>query len=160
MEVIEITNQKESNSLIVFLDMMFANWLEKSSFAKENACCPGRTYDQIKEKIEQMDENLYEFIVCMDNEEVVGMTYVSYFDEECLYLGLINVHPEHRKKGVFKELLDKCIEICNAKKMNYMRLCTWQGNEAAIHTFQKYGFEIYEENKKYIELRKYLKISD
>lgn len=160
MVVKEIIKQKESDCLVTFLDSMFDNWLEKSSFGKENMCCPGRTYDQIKKKIEELDGNPFEFIVCMDGESVVGMTYASYFDEECMYLGLINVHPEYRKRGVFKAILDKAEEICNVKEVKYMRLCTWHGNDVAIHTFQKYGFEVYGEDEKSIELRKYIKIND
>ena len=154
MEVTEIKNKKDSESLVLFIDDMFDKWLDKSSFAKENSCCPGRTYDQIKKKIDQMDNCKYEFIICTNAKKVVGMTYISFFDDESLYLGLINVHPEYREKGIFKKILDKAEEICQVKKMKSMRLCTWHKNEKAIHTFLKYGFEVYKQDDKSIELRK------
>lgn len=153
-----IQRVSESKELVKFIDDMFEHWLESSAFAKENACCPGRTKRQILEKIEQIDNSNYEFFVASTEQgDVVAMLYMSHFDDGSAYLGLINVHPDFRNKKIFTALLEKAVEECRIRDTKYMRLRTWNENKAALSAFEKGGFAVYEKQDSFVELRKNLK---
>lgn len=160
MKIKVISKKNDSCELIKFIDEMFEEWFEKSCFTKENSCCPGRTKDQIIDKIEKIDDGNYQFIIAIDEQQIVrGMLYISYFDDGSAYLGLINVHPEYRNKNIFKSLLLQAEQECNNRNLQYIRLYTWKDNINAVTVFEKCGFSVCdkEKNQNSIEMRKMLK---
>ena len=155
MEIQVIQKVSESKGLVKFIDDMFEHWLESSAFAKENACCPGRTKKQIIEKIDNIENNNYEFLIATtEQERVVAMLYMSHFDDGSAYLGLINVHPDFRNNKIFKTLLARAEEECRIRGTKYMRLRTWNENEVALAAFSKSGFVVWERQDSFVVLRK------
>ena len=57
------------------------------------------------------------------------------------YLTTLDVHPDHRRKGLALELLEHAQQISVAEDIMYLRLHVFTGNEAAIAFYEKHGFQ-------------------
>jgi len=64
------------------------------------------------------------------------------------YLGFMYTTPQHRGKGINKQIINELIAWCSSQNVHEIRLHVYQGNEVAIRAYEKVGF-----NKHMIEMR-------
>ncbi len=83
--------------------------------------------------------NLY---LALIGEKVVGYCKLSkyYYDENTLYIDLLNVDPQYFNQKIGKALVKKA--VARTIELNYPRLdlFTWAGNTKAVPLYKKCGF--------------------
>lgn len=76
---------------------------------------------------------------------VISFTGFSTFQcKPILNIHDLIVHPDHRRKGLAKQLLAKCEEIAGEIGCCKLTLEVLEGNEIARHTYSSFGFGGYE----------------
>ncbi|MBP7564278.1 MAG: GNAT family N-acetyltransferase, partial [Candidatus Cloacimonetes bacterium] len=98
------------------------------------------TEQSVKDKEEKASHlNLY---IALDGDLVVGYCKLSRyaFDENTLYIDLLNVLPSYHGQKIGKMLILKSVE--RTIELNYPRLdlFTWAGNTKAVPLYKKTGF--------------------
>lgn len=97
-----------------------------------------------KESIIEQEDNSDHFSlnIALDNERVVGYCKLSKynFDENTLYIDLLNVVPDLLNKKIGKTLLIHSINKCVELGYPRVDLFTWAGNTKAIPLYKKTGF--------------------
>jgi len=90
-------------------------------------------------------------------ERVVGYCKLSKykFDENSLYINLLNVVPDFLNKKVGKILLKKTLEYSFTQKWDRVDLFTWPGNTKAVPLYKKCGF-FWEKHDAYTHLMNFL----
>ncbi len=84
---------------------------------------------------EVLESNIIEYII--DNNKIVGIVGYVYGDTlNDIFVNMIYILPEHRRKGHFKETVHML-----KQKYYYIRINL--ANEELLPTFLKYGFKIY-----------------
>jgi ribosomal protein S18 acetylase RimI-like enzyme len=109
--------------------------------------------------------SLSNFWVALDSEKnVLGTTGIYTYskdENEAVWLAWFCVDPEQRGKGIGKLLIEYSIN--KAKKLNkkYFRLYTsTDPNEAAAQNlYEKYGFKIVKEEKKYFYTKNFRELT-
>lgn len=51
------------------------------------------------------------------------------------------IHPEHRRKGIATELLQRNIQYLKSSGVTHVRINVLQNNKVAISLYHKFGFE-------------------
>ncbi len=90
------------------------------------------------------------YTVCEIDGKIVG--YVGMwlvFDEG--HITNIAVHPDHRRQGIARALMDEMIALAHEYEMNAMYLEVRVGNTPAKELYKKLGFKPYLVRKKYYE---------
>ena len=64
-------------------------------------------------------------------------------ETRCGYIDQVCIHHNHRKKGIFKALLEKAGEEAALWGMNKLELDVWTNNSVAVKSFEKSGFKAY-----------------
>lgn len=100
--------------------------------------------------------NLKKFILDKDTEvvvaecdgELIGSGYARIIQakpflkhEKYAYFGFMYVHPDHRGKGVNKQVIDTLKQWCISRGIAEIRLDVYSDNRAAIRAYEKAGFE-------------------
>lgn len=82
------------------------------------------------------------------NGEIVSCGYARIEDasswlqhQQYGYLGFMYTVPEHRGKGIIKEIINALVDWCAARAIHEIRLDVYHGNDAAIKAYEKAGFE-------------------
>ena len=88
-----------------------------------------------------------EIVVAESAGEIVGCGYARIEDSKAYrthrqhaYLGFMYVVPEHRGKGVNRQIIEALKHWSVSKGVTYMRLEVFASNPAAIKAYEKVGF--------------------
>jgi ribosomal protein S18 acetylase RimI-like enzyme len=89
--------------------------------------------------IEDLYDDYYSIYVIKEDDAVVGF-YISYFDghDFSYYLETIEIHPDHRRKGYSKKLLDHFIRNSNGPCSLHCHV----DNKVAFTLYASNGFQI------------------
>ena len=79
--------------------------------------------------------------------EVVGflLGFLTPHDPPIGYIHLVGIHPDHRRKGVGKQLYARFIETAKRSGARELKAITTVGNEGSIRFHEALGFEAGEE---------------
>ncbi len=93
------------------------------------------------ERSEANSENLNLYLA-LDGEEVVGYCSLSEyrFDDDTMYIPLLNVRPDYHGKKIGKMLILKVLEKVMEMGWPRLDLFTWPGNTKAVPLYKKCGF--------------------
>ncbi len=89
-------------------------------------------------------------LIAVENETVLGYMTVRKLhkpehlfknETSCAYIDQVCIHHDHRRKGVFKALLEKAAEEAALWGMNKLELDVWTDNSVAVKSFEKCGFK-------------------
>lgn len=93
-----------------------------------------------------------------------GNYYLTAWEDRCIvgFIGLMTVAgegditnvavlPSYRKKGIGDALVSEMISLAKAKNITKIMLEVRASNEAAIHLYEKYGFEFLCIRKEYYQ---------
>lgn len=73
----------------------------------------------------------------------------AYLDHEVFsYLGFMYTHPDFRRKGINKKVVDALVKWSKSKGIKEVRLTVYEENLGAIKAYEKVGFK-----KHLIEMR-------
>lgn len=88
--------------------------------------------------------------LCTDGSWVVGVVFfvphnnpTPIYEAGWSYIRLMGVHPEHRGKGIAKQLIVNCIECARKTGEQYLMLHTSEMMPAARHVYENLGFTRY-----------------
>ncbi len=91
---------------------------------------------------ENFDANVFETLVAIEDEKVVGMALYfmvwSTWKGRMLYLEDFVVSHEYRKQGIGKQLFDTLIETAKQLKAKRIKWQVLDWNEPAIEFYKKY----------------------
>lgn len=104
--------------------------------------------DSIEKEIIQNDIAIY--IVAQIKEEVVGYAGLWKIIDEG-HITNVAVHPQHRKKGIGEALVSVMLDYTNQLGVISHTLEVRPSNQYAIHLYEKLGFLVVGERKKYYE---------
>ncbi len=57
-----------------------------------------------------------------------------------LHILNLSVHPDHRRRGYARQMLDRTLEVCSEQRLQYVTLEVRVGNTAAITLYESLGF--------------------
>ncbi|GGH47301.1 hypothetical protein GCM10008014_10510 [Paenibacillus silvae] len=99
-----------------------------------------RTEEAVRQEMEN-SSNLHEYLA-IHNEEVVGFcSFAHYrFDENALYVPLLNVRPDYHGYKIGRNLILKAVEKTVEAGWPRLDLFTWGGNTKAVPMYKKCGF--------------------
>jgi len=105
---------------------------------------PSREY--WRKRISENVESVYNLVAIID-ERIVGMVGVATFPNRPRrkHVGAIGicVHEDWQGKGLGKELMHAIIDLAdNWLNLTRLELEVYSDNEAAIHLYERFGFEI------------------
>ena len=97
---------------------------------------------------EMLDARHIHLIVAELNGEIVSSGYArienasSWLQHQQFgYLGFMYTLPEHRGKGIIKQIINALVDWCATQDIHEIRLDVYHGNTAAIKAYEKAGFE-------------------
>ncbi len=98
------------------------------------------TAERAKEWIER--SRCFAPLVAELEGEIVGICTITehFWEKDSAYIEFLNVHPEHRGKGIGKALLLASIEETMRIGRKRLDLHTWGGNLLAVPLYKKTGF--------------------
>ena len=136
-------NDINKGELKSYIDVMFTEWLDKSSFGASNTCCPNRTKNEVMERLDGKSEISYRFFSSFDENGSINGFLCANFNEKkrTVELEYINVSPDVRGKYVFRNMLDEVCRIAVVNGFEKVILDTWKENDAAMAAFEKTGFK-------------------
>ncbi|MGE1115177.1 GNAT family N-acetyltransferase [Priestia megaterium] len=76
---------------------------------------------------------------------LIGFLSQSYLNEA--YIHFVGIHPEHRGKGIGRQLYNQFFDVIKQNGRNIVRCVTSPVNKASIAYHTKMGFEIGQENE-------------
>lgn len=128
--MIRVIGKSDILSLLYEFDSVFPHNREKIS-----------DYDNWASKISDKG-----FAVVTDNDEHAGMAVFYANDTECRkgYISLIGLKSKFRGKGLGKSFLNSIIEEMKKSGMNRVYLEVDDDNQAAMHFYERFGFELEE----------------
>jgi ribosomal protein S18 acetylase RimI-like enzyme len=80
-------------------------------------------------------------VVVMKGQEIAGFVIVNNRENEH-YVDLIGVHPNHRRKGLAKALLERVIKIAAVRNVEVVTIGVDLVNNSAFQFYKKMGFAI------------------
>lgn len=97
------------------------------------------------------DRHAYFFLVKDEKKDIVAFFWFRIENDpyklprpyRYLDLRYIHVDPHSRGKGIGSGIMEFVNVFAKQKKCREVRLGTFAGNNASIHLYKKYGFEIY-----------------
>lgn len=104
------------------------------------------TKDAFLSEIEK--NQLAHYIVIEENDEIIGYGGVWYIMDEG-HITNVAIHPEHRKKGLGKTLVDGMMKAAKKAEINHMTLEVRKSNLPAITLYERMGFEFAGTRPKY-----------
>jgi GNAT superfamily N-acetyltransferase len=97
-----------------------------------------------------------EVVVAESGGEIIGSGYARIEDakiyqkhQKYAYLGFMYVKPEHRGKGVNKNVIEALETWCLSQNIREIRLEVYNDNQPAVRAYEKTGF-----SKNLVEMRK------
>jgi len=82
------------------------------------------------------------FLVAENAGRVVGYVIGIMGKDKAAHVISLAVHPDFRRRGIGKELLQKLLEALLERGATHVRLEVENSNEAALALYQKLGFRI------------------
>ena len=115
----------------------------------ENLCYPNPWSREIFERELRAD---WSNLVVAEPEDQPGHTvgHICYWvvhDE--LHILNVSVHPDQRRQGLARRMLDQALEVCTAERLQYVTLEVRVGNAAAISLYESRGFRTMGRRKNY-----------
>nr|WP_154983318.1 GNAT family N-acetyltransferase [Paenibacillus xylanexedens] len=99
-----------------------------------------RTEETIRQEMEN-SSNLHVFLAVHDVEVVGFCSFAHYrFDENALYVPLLNVRPDYHGYKIGRNLILKAVEKTVEAGWPRLDLFTWPGNTKAVPMYKKCGF--------------------
>jgi GNAT superfamily N-acetyltransferase len=103
------------------------------------------SYYDLKKMITAHD---VEVVVAVLNDQIIGSGYArienakSYLNHELFaYLGFMYTHPDHRGKGVNKQIIEALSNWILSQGIFEIRLDVYNDNPSAIKAYEKVGFK-------------------
>lgn len=98
------------------------------------------TAEHVRKRLENMDNIL--ILIAWHGEHAVGFLQMTrhWADPQAGYINLLNVHPEHRGRGIGTRLLKAALRKAVEEGLLRVDLHTWGGNERALRLYKKLGF--------------------
>ncbi|HNB48777.1 MAG TPA: GNAT family N-acetyltransferase [Chitinophagales bacterium] len=95
------------------------------------------------EAILQQMQNGNTFLICSENEKILG--FISYIlrEDNCICIPKIYVKPDTHGKGIGKLLLQEVEKIAQKNKLDFIELNVNRKNPA-MYFYKKIGFELHE----------------
>lgn len=86
-------------------------------------------------------------LIAEDDEQVVGflLGFIAPTHPPTGYVHLVGIHPDHRRRGVGKDLYKQFIDRCRAHGARRLKAITTMGNETSSRFHRALGFEMREE---------------
>jgi len=86
-------------------------------------------------------ESYIHVYVAGHGEKVVGFCsfHVDSRDKDVSYVGVLNVQPEHQKKSLARQMLNRCTERAVELGYKQVSLHTWPGNLKSVPLYKKTG---------------------
>ena len=81
------------------------------------------------------------FFVCLVKDVIVGTT-IAGFDGVRGWVHKVATHPQHRRKGISKALMEVAEEGLIAHGCTKLNLQVRQGNDSAVAFYQSLGYEV------------------
>jgi len=97
------------------------------------------TKDAFLSEIEK--NQLAHYIVIEENDKIIGYGGVWYIMDEG-HITNVAIHPEHRKKGLGKILVDGMMDAAKKADINHMTLEVRKSNIPAIKLYERMGFDV------------------
>ena len=109
------------------------------------------TFDLVEKTVDEMQEwykhfsQEYPLFVSTENSSITGYCSLKQFKEKDAYKHSVElsvyIHPNHRKKGLAKLLMNHAISY--AKEQNHQTIisCITSGNEVSEHMHRSLGFD-------------------
>jgi [ribosomal protein S18]-alanine N-acetyltransferase len=115
----------------------------------ENLCYPNPWSREIFERELRAD---WSNLVVIDPEDESGQTigHICYWvvhDE--LHILNVSVDPDHRRKGLARQMLTVALEVCTEQRLQYVTLEVRVSNTAAITLYESLGFRSIGRRKNY-----------
>lgn len=87
----------------------------------------------------EVNSNMARYVVATRNDQVVGYAGLwKVLDEG--QITNVAVHPDCRRQGIAKELLERLFAMAVAENLSFLTLEVREGNNAAIALYQELGF--------------------
>jgi colanic acid/amylovoran biosynthesis protein len=112
------------------------------------------TYLNIKDYSTKITNKALLFKKYDENSNLIGL--IAIYDKKPVkhgYLTNFSIDPMYTGKGVGSSLLDECIEYFKLLDYNLIRLEVFNVNDRAIRFYEKYGFEMVNQNENKTELK-------
>ncbi len=113
--------------------------IEKSCFSKP------WTYEGFSAELDNDTANF--FTAQLGGKTVGYIGFHAVLDEG--YVDNVAVLPEYRRMGVARALIEAALERCAKLKLSFLSLEVRKSNEAAILLYEKYGFAVVGERKRF-----------
>jgi ribosomal protein S18 acetylase RimI-like enzyme len=83
-------------------------------------------------------------IYIKEKGKIIAMITYFYFNEKfnSAYIDTISIIKDHRRKGLGKMLIDKCLKDLKSKDIGLVKLRTWSTNEITTRFYPKIGFKV------------------
>lgn len=96
-----------------------------------------------KEAILQQMQDGVTFLMCLENDTILG--FISYLKREdnCIYIPKFYVKPQTQGKGIGKLLFEEVERIAIKNKVTFLELNVNRKN-TAMYFYKKMGFELHE----------------
>ena len=99
--------------------------------------------------LSRFDERHDGFWVAVHDQRIVGSITIdgSEAATKDAHLRWFILDPEYQGRGIGKELIGVAMRFCEEKNFQRVYLSTFAGLDSARHLYEKWGFELLEENE-------------
>lgn len=139
----------DADNLLVFLKKAS----EQSSFISyEDLNTITKTDEEVSlDEIYQSEFD--ELILAIFDEQIIGYCRLENIDNSKAEFGVV-VERNFWNNGIASYLLEDALDWAQHSQLNEVVLEVYENNSAAIHVYQKYGFELESKNKKTLKMKK------
>lgn len=105
---------------------------------------PYQSLDDLRKRLENPPERFHRLVAVTEHGRVIGELSLRVGDGRIAHLGHIGmmVHPEFHNQGVGSALMEAAIDLAdNWLNLTRLDLEVYIDNAAAIHLYEKFGFE-------------------
>lgn len=145
-------SEELSQGVIIIRPMTLADVAQAALIDRLSFSLPWSEYSFKHEVAE--NENARTWVAEMSqldgHSEVVGLVVIWLVLDEA-HVGTIAVHPENRRMGIGRLLMVKALQESAKQGANLVYLEVRRSNQAALNLYQKLGFQIVGERKKYYQ---------
>jgi putative acetyltransferase len=113
---------------------------------------PYQSLDDVRKRLENPPERFHRLVAVTGDGRAIGLLGLQVGQGRVAHVGHIGmmVHPDFHNQGVGSALMEAAIDLAN-KWLNLTRLDleVYTDNAAAIHLYEKHGFEIEGTKRRY-----------
>lgn len=99
--------------------------------------------EQMKRNLTKRNSNIITYVITLDDKIVSTATVIFEtklrYNRLCCHIEDVGVHPDFRKKGYGKMVVDHCINIAKIKDCYKVKLCCSDKN---VTFYDKFGFKV------------------